>query len=132
MFTRIDGSYHWVSLAFNNNYKDSLRYWQHIAATHLHTLLRRNIQSFRPNAEVALGVAGNVGANSEECTPVAGHLSDLKSAKACGFYTVYVERLLEGDNLELRDETILATRFKRSTISSLLLSGRKHKSSDSE
>ena len=48
----------------------------------------------------------------EECAPVAARLSDPKGAKACGFYTIYVERLLEEENPDLRGEHILDMRIE--------------------
>jgi 2-haloacid dehalogenase len=63
-------------------------------------------QSFKPNPKVYLGAAEKMGVKPEECGLVAAHLSDLKSAKACGFYTIYVDRPLEEKNPELREENI--------------------------
>ncbi|KAE9364153.1 HAD-like protein [Stipitochalara longipes BDJ] len=63
-------------------------------------------QSFKPNPKVYLGAAEKMGVKPEECALVAAHLSDLKGAKACGFYTIYVERPLEEKNPELREENI--------------------------
>jgi 2-haloacid dehalogenase len=63
-------------------------------------------QSFKPDPKVYLGAAGKMGVKPEECGLVAAHLYDLKAAKACGFYTIYVERPLEEKNPELRDENI--------------------------
>ena len=47
-----------------------------------------------------------MGVKPEQCALVAAHLSDLKGAKACGFYAIYVERPLEEKNPELREENI--------------------------
>ena len=47
-----------------------------------------------------------MGVKPQECGLVAAHLSDLKGAKACGFYTIYVDRPLEEKNPELRAENI--------------------------
>lgn len=44
----------------------------------------------------------------EECGLGAVQPSDLKGAKACGFYTIYIDRPLEEKNLELREESIPA------------------------
>ena len=63
-------------------------------------------QSFKPNLKVYLGAAEKMGVKPEECALVAAHLSDLKGAKACAFYTIYVERPLEGKTPELREEDI--------------------------
>ena len=62
--------------------------------------------SFKPDPKVYLGAAEKMGVKPEECGLVAAHLSDLKGAKACGFYTIYVGRPLEEKNLELREENI--------------------------
>ena len=63
-------------------------------------------QSFKPNPKVYLGVVEKTGVKHEECGLVAAHLNDIKGAKACGFYTIYVERPLEEKNPELREENI--------------------------
>ena len=63
-------------------------------------------QSFKPNPKVYLGAAEKMGVKPEECGLVAAHLSDLKGAKAYGFYTIYVDRPLEEKNPELREENI--------------------------
>ena len=59
-----------------------------------------------PNPRVYLGAAEKMGVKSEECGLVAAYLGDLKGAKACGFYTIYVDRPLEEKNPELREEII--------------------------
>lgn len=63
-------------------------------------------QSYKPNPKVYLGAAEKMGVKPEECGLVAAHLFDLKGAKECGFYTVYVDRPLEEKNPELREESI--------------------------
>ena len=63
-------------------------------------------QSFKPDPKVYLGAAEKMGVKPEECGLVAAHLSDLKGAKACGFYTIYVDRPLEEKHPELREENI--------------------------
>ncbi|KAI9725102.1 MAG: hypothetical protein M1828_003443 [Chrysothrix sp. TS-e1954] len=63
-------------------------------------------QSFKPNPKVYLGAAEKMGVKPEECALVAAHLNDLKGAKACGFYAIYVERPLEEKTPELREENI--------------------------
>jgi 2-haloacid dehalogenase len=62
--------------------------------------------SFKPDPKVYLGAAEKMGVKPEECGLVAAHLSDLKGAKKCGFYTIYVERPLEEKNPDLRGENI--------------------------
>jgi len=47
-----------------------------------------------------------MGVKPEECALVAAHLGDLKGAKACGFYAIYVERPLEEKAPQLREENI--------------------------
>lgn len=63
-------------------------------------------KSFKPNPKVYLGAAEKIGVRPDQCALVAAHLNDLKGAKACGFYTIYVERPLEEKNPELREEGI--------------------------
>jgi 2-haloacid dehalogenase len=61
-------------------------------------------QSYKPNSKVYLGAAEKLGVKPEECALVAAHLGDLKGAKACGFYTIYVDRPLEERYPELEKE----------------------------
>ncbi|KAJ9604826.1 hypothetical protein H2200_010941 [Cladophialophora chaetospira] len=63
-------------------------------------------QSYKPNPKVYLGAAEKMGVKPEECGLVAAHLNDLKGAKTCGFYAIYVERPLEEKNPELQEENI--------------------------
>ena len=51
--------------------------------------------SYKPNPKVYLAAAERMGVRPEECALVAAHLNDLNGAKACGFYTIYVERGFE-------------------------------------
>ena len=62
--------------------------------------------SFKPNPKVYLGAAEKMGVKPEECGLVAAHLNDLKGAKGCGFYAIYVERPLEEKSQELRGDNI--------------------------
>jgi 2-haloacid dehalogenase len=78
-------------------------------------------QSFKPNPKVYLGAAEKMGVKPEECGLVAAHLSDLKGAKASGFYTIYVDRPLEEKNPELREENIPDMWLKRMRMGLLLL-----------
>lgn len=66
-----------------------------------HTLSSDMFDSYKPNAKVYLGAAERLNAKPEECALVAAHLSDLQGAKACGFYTIYVQRELEEKNPDL-------------------------------
>ncbi|KAL2842936.1 HAD-like domain-containing protein [Aspergillus pseudoustus] len=50
---------------------------------------------YKPSPRVYLGAAGRLGVKPEECALVASHLGDLKAAKACGFGTIYTERIGE-------------------------------------
>ncbi|KAL4734328.1 HAD-like domain-containing protein [Aspergillus similis] len=51
--------------------------------------------AYKPSPRVYLGAAEKLGLKPEECSLVAAHLRDLKAAKACGFGTIYVERVGE-------------------------------------
>ena len=51
-----------------------------------------------------LGAVEKIGLKLEECVLVAAHPSDLKGVKACGFYAISVERLLEEKAPELQQE----------------------------
>ena len=95
------------TVALSNTYNDllqSLVAHSNIPFTHLYS--SDMFHSFKPNPKVYLGAAEQMGVKPEECALVAAHLNDLKGAKACGFYTVYVERPLEEKNLELVEEKI--------------------------
>lgn len=81
-------------------------------------------QSFKPNPKVYLGAAEKMGVKPEECGLVAAHLSDLKGAKACGFYTIYVARPLEEKNPELRKENIPDMWIKEDEDGLVSLAGR--------
>lgn len=61
-------------------------------------------QSYKPNARVYLGAAEKAGFRPEECMMVAAHLDDLKSAKANGLRTMYIERPQEERHPELYRE----------------------------
>ncbi|KAH8900605.1 haloacid dehalogenase, type II [Thozetella sp. PMI_491] len=95
------------TVSLSNSYYDllkSLVAHSSIPFTHIYTA--DLFQSFKPNPKVYLGAAEKMGVKPEECGLVASHLNDLKGAKACGFYTIYVERPLEEKNPELREENI--------------------------
>jgi len=62
--------------------------------------------SYKPDPKVYLGAAEKMGVKPEECALVAAHLGDLKGAKECGFYAVYVEREGEEKSPELRGKGI--------------------------
>jgi 2-haloacid dehalogenase len=71
-----------------------------------HVLSSDIFDSYKPNPAVYLGAAKHLGVSAEECALVAAHLGDLKGAKACGFYAIYVERPLEEKQPELKDQDI--------------------------
>lgn len=71
-----------------------------------HVYSSNMFDSFKPNPKVYLGAAEKMGVKPEECGLVAAHLGDLKGAKACGFYAIYVERPLEEKAPALREENI--------------------------
>ena len=72
----------------------------------MHVYAAEMFQSFKPDPKVYLGAAKKIGVRPEECALVTAHIFDLKGAKACGFYTIYIERPSEEKNPELRDENI--------------------------
>ena len=95
------------TVALSNTYNDLLRSLvahSNIPFTHLYSA--DMFQSYKPNPKVYLGAAEKLGVKPEECALVAAHLNDLKGAKACGFYTIYVERPMEEKNPELAGENI--------------------------
>jgi len=95
------------TVTLSNTYNDQLKNLvAHSSIPFTHTYSADMFQSFKPNPKVYLGAAEKMGVKPEECALVAAHLSDLKGAKACGFYTIYVERPSEEKNPELREENI--------------------------
>jgi 2-haloacid dehalogenase len=57
--------------------------------------------TFKPNKAVYLGAAEKLGLPPTQCALVAAHLGDLKAAKGCGYFAIYVERPQEENwNLE--------------------------------
>ncbi|KAK4548579.1 hypothetical protein LTR36_009489 [Oleoguttula mirabilis] len=92
-----------LSNTYNGLLKDLVA---HSSIPFTHVYSADMFQSFKPNAQVYLGAAEKMGVKAEECALVAAHLSDLKGAKACGFYAIYVERPLEEKTPELREENI--------------------------
>ncbi|KAK5117286.1 hypothetical protein LTR62_005903 [Meristemomyces frigidus] len=71
-----------------------------------HVCSSEMFNSYKPNPKVYLGAAEKLGVKPEDCALVAAHLGDLKGAKACGLYAIYVERPLEEKDPELREEKI--------------------------
>ena len=57
-----------------------------------HTFSSELFGSYKPNPAIYHGAAERLGLRPEQCVMVAAHLGDLEGAKACGFWTVYVER----------------------------------------
>lgn len=95
------------TVALSNSYNDLLEHLvahSNIPFTHIYSA--DMFQSFKPNPKVYLGAAEKMGVKPEECALVAAHLNDLKAAKACGFYAIYVERPLEEKTPALREENI--------------------------
>lgn len=78
----------------------------HSSIPFTHIFFSDLFHSFKPSPAVYLGAAEKMGVKPEEYALVAAHLSDLKGAKACGFYAIYVERPLEEKSPALREEGI--------------------------
>ena len=57
---------------------------------------------YKPRLEVYLGACSRLGLKPEECAMVAAHLRDLKAAKKCGLWTIYVEREGEDDESDIQ------------------------------
>ena len=95
------------TVTLSNSYNDLLEHLvAHSSIPFTHVYSADEFQSFKPNPKVYLGAAEKMGVKPEECALVAAHLSDLKGAKACGFYAICVDRPLEEKNPELREENI--------------------------
>lgn len=95
------------TVTLSNTYNDLMeRLVAHGNIPFKHVYTSELFTSFKPNPKVYFGAAEKMGVKPEECGLVAAHLFDLKGAKACGFYTMYVERPLEEKNPELQEEDI--------------------------
>ena len=95
------------TVTLRNSYNDLLEYLvAHSSIPFTHIYSADMFQSFKPNPKVYLGAAEKMGVKPEECALVAAHLNDLKAAKACGFYAIYVDRPLEEKTPDLREENI--------------------------
>lgn len=98
---------HFSTVTLSNTYSELMENLvAHSSIPFKHVYTSEMFQSFKPNPKVYLGAAEKIGVKPEECGLVAAHLFDLKGAKECGFYTMYVERPLEEKNPELREENI--------------------------
>lgn len=60
-----------------------------------HVASAEDFGAYKPSPLVYNGGAAKFGVTPQQCALVAAHLYDLKAAKKCGFYTIYVERPLE-------------------------------------
>ncbi|KAI9694884.1 MAG: hypothetical protein M1822_000500 [Bathelium mastoideum] len=101
------------TVTLSNSYQESMEdLVAHSSIPFKHVYTADMFQSFKPNPKVYLGAAEKMGVKPEECALVAAHLKDLKGAKACGFYAIYVERPLEEKAPELREENIPDLRIK--------------------
>ena len=95
------------TVTLSNTYNELLESLvAHSSIPFAHVYSADMFQSFKPNAKVYLAAAEKMGVRPEECALVAAHLGDLKTAKAGGFYAIYVERPLEEKAPELRGERI--------------------------
>jgi 2-haloacid dehalogenase len=95
------------TVTLSNTYNDLMQSLvAHSSIPFQHVYTSDMFQSFKPNPKVYLGAAEKMGVKPEECALVAAHLGDLKGAKACGFFAIYVDRPLEEKNPELREENI--------------------------
>ena len=95
------------TVTLSNTYNDLIKELvAHSNMPFTHAFSADLFQSYKPNPEVYLGAAGKMGVKPGECALVAAHLGDLKAAKACGFYAIYVERPLEEKSPDLRQENI--------------------------
>jgi len=95
------------TVTLSNTYADLIqRLVSHSSIPFKHVYSSDMFHSYKPNPKVYLGAAEKMGVKPEECGLVAAHLSDLKGAKECGFYAIYVERPYEEKSPELRGEGI--------------------------
>nr|POF13984.1 (s)-2-haloacid dehalogenase 1 [Quercus suber] len=96
-----------TTVTLSNTYNDLMRNLVKHSRIQCHHVFTSDVfDSFKPNPKLYLGAAEKLGVEPEECALVAAHLGDLKGAKACGFYVIYVERALEEKTLILREENI--------------------------
>ena len=113
------------TVTLSNTYNDLLESLVgHSSIPFTHVYSADMFQSFKPNPKVYLGAAEKMGVKPSECALVAAHLSDLKGAKACGFYVIYVDRPLEEKTPELREESIPDLLIKQGEDGFVALAGR--------
>jgi 2-haloacid dehalogenase len=76
----------------NGNFSllEDLRSFGELSFSHLFSA--EAFGTFKPNKAVYLGGADKLGLLPTQCALVAAHLGDLKAAKGCGYFAVYVER----------------------------------------
>lgn len=60
-----------------------------------HFICAEDFRVYKPAPEVYHGAARKLGLETSDCALVATHMTDLAAAKACGFHTIYVERVNE-------------------------------------
>lgn len=97
----------YATVALSNTYTELLeKLVAHSNAPFKDVYSAEMFHSFKPSPKVYLRAAEKMGVKPEECAMVAAHLGDLKAAKECGFYAIYVERPLEEKAPELRKENI--------------------------
>lgn len=98
---------HYATVTLSNTYQELIKkIVSHSSLPFTHVYSADMFGSYKPDPKVYMGAAEKLGVKPEECALVAAHLGDLKGAKACGFYAIYVERPLEEKNPELEKEGI--------------------------
>lgn len=113
------------TVTLSNTYKDLMETLvAHSSIPFKHVYTADMFESFKPNPKVYLGAAEKMGVKPEECGLVAAHLFDLQGAKACGFYTIYVDRPWEEKHPELREEVIPDMRIEQNEDGFLTLAER--------
>lgn len=95
------------TVTLSNTYNDLMKSLvAHSSIPFQHVYTSDMFESFKPKPEVYLGAAEKMGVKPAECGLVAAHLFDLKGAKSCGFYTIYIDRPFEEKHPQLHDENI--------------------------
>ncbi|KAL8798502.1 MAG: hypothetical protein Q9182_006609 [Xanthomendoza sp. 2 TL-2023] len=93
-----DLSKSFILCTLSNTNVSSLRDLAHHADLPFSRLLSsEHFGAYKPSPLVYNGAAEHLGLRNEQCALVSAQLGDLRAARACGFQTVYIERMDEED-----------------------------------
>lgn len=106
-----------VTTLSNGNRSQQQELVRHAGLPFTRLLSAEDFQHYKPDPEIYLGAASELGIAPDRVVMVAAHKGDLRAAQAAGLRTAFVERLLEkgpggdADRLPDPDSDIQATSF---------------------